>query len=171
MKKILAAMTVCAALVASAQWQPGQGPANDHAVGPQGHNVHFIPRDGGNGYGYRSYDTVLGFTFLPWSFPNFESTVKGLRLNFGWGGYAGTYGVDLGTFSDAGSFGGIAVNLFGNVAGDASGLQIGLVNAGGVARGLQIGLVNHVDRLVGVQIGLLNFARSQWTLPFINVAW
>ncbi|MGN0847000.1 MAG: LA_2272 family surface repeat-containing protein [Kiritimatiellia bacterium] len=172
MKKIHVALAlVCASMGVLAQWRPGSGVANDHATGAQAHDVRFIARDGDNGYGYRSYDTAIGFTFLPWSFPNFESTVKGVRLNLGWGHYAGTYGLDVGTFSNAGTFGGIAVNWCGNVADSATGLQIGLVNAGGHARGLQIGLVNHVQRLDGVQIGLLNFARSQWSVPFINIGW
>ena len=132
----------------------------------------FAQRGGGAPYGYRAFTTVLGFTFLPWSCPNFESNVKGVRLNLGWGSYAGTYGLDLGLFSQSDDFAGIGVNVFGNLARhEADGLQIGLVNAGSLARGLQIGLVNHVERLEGVQIGLLNFATSQWTLPFVNVAW
>ena len=81
------------------------------------------------------------------------------------------YGLDLGTFSDARDFAGVAINWCGNVADSATGLQIGLVNAGRHARGLQIGLVNHVERLDGVQIGLLNFARSQWSIPLVNIGW
>jgi len=105
--------------------------------------------------------------------PNFESTVKGVRFNFGWGSYDGTYGFDCGVFSSSGDFGGIAIDWFGSYAEcDAAGIQIGLANVvGGTAHGLQIGLVNHVHHLNGVQIGLLNFATSQWTLPIINVAW
>ena len=172
MKTVLAAaLAFGAAWATLAQWHPGTGVANDHANGPEAHNVHFVARDAQNGYGYRSYDTVIGFTFLPWSCPNFESTVRGVRLNLGWGSYAGTYGLDFGTFSNAASFGGVAVNWFGNYATSATGLQIGLANMGGHARGLQIGFVNHVERLDGVQIGLLNFATSQWSVPFINIGW
>ena len=172
MKKTLAMMVLaCASMATFAQWKPGKGVANDHAVGENAQDVRFVARDGENGYGYRSYDTAIGFTFLPWSCPNFESTVKGVRFNLGWGTYVGTYGLDLGTFSDAKDFVGVAINWCGNVADTATGLQIGLVNAGGHARGLQIGLVNHVQRLDGVQIGLLNFARSQWSIPFVNICW
>ena len=172
MKKLLAvAVLACAALGARAQWMPGAGVANDHAAGAHPRDVRFVVRDGNQGYGYRSFDTAIGLTFLPWSFPNFESTVKGVRLNLGWGRYAGTYGLDLGTFSHAGDFAGIAVNWCGNVADSATGIQIGLVNAGGRARGLQIGLVNHVQRLDGVQIGLLNFARTQGSFPIVNIGW
>lgn len=170
-KMLLGTALACAALGASAQWAPGTGIANDHADGARPHDVRFVARDGDRGYGYRSFDTAIGLTFLPWSFPNFESTVKGVRLNLGWGRYAGTYGLDCGTFSKAGDFAGVAVNWCGNVAETAMGLQIGLVNAGGRARGLQIGLVNHVERMDGVQIGLLNFARTQWSLPLVNVCW
>lgn len=172
MKKMFALMTLaCMAMGAFAQWQPGKGVANDHATGSNAQDVRFVVRDGENGYGYRSYDTAIGFTFLPWSCPNFESTVKGVRFNLGWGTYAGTYGLDFGTFSDAKDFAGVAINWCGNVADSAAGLQIGLVNAGGHARGLQIGLVNHVEHLDGVQIGLLNFAWSQWSIPFVNIGW
>lgn len=176
MKKLAFALAlVCGTLVAYAQatWQPGQGVANDHAVGAHPHDVVFVPRGGGAPYGYRAYDTAIGLTFLPWSCPNFESCVKGFRLNLGWGSYAGTYGFDVGTFSNAGDFAGLAINWFGNlVETDAAGLQIGFVNVvGHRTAGLQIGLVNYTEHLDGVQIGLLNFATSQWTLPFINVAW
>ncbi len=172
MKKIIVTMVLaCASMGVFAQWQPGMGVANDHAMGMNARDVRFVARDGRTGYGYRSFDVPIGLTFLPWSFPNFESTVKGVRFNLGWGTYAGTYGLDLGTFSDAVDFAGIAVNWCGNVADTATGIQIGLVNAGGHARGLQIGLVNHVQRMDGVQIGLLNFARTQWSIPLINVCW
>lgn len=173
MKKLFSLVVLGFSLVSLAQFKPGQGVANDHATGANPRDVTFIARGGGQAYGYRSYDTVLGFTFLPWAAPNFESTVKGVRFNLGWGDYAGCYGFDFGAFSGSGDFGGLAINWFGNaVTRDAAGVQIGLVNyAGGRAAGLQIGLVNYVDRLAGVQIGLLNFAVSQWTLPFINIAW
>ena len=171
MKTSMVALVVCAALAACAQLTPGTGVANDHALGKNPQDVVFVARGGGNAYGYRAWEVPIGLTFLPWSFPNFESTVKGVRLNLGWGRYAGTYGLDLGTFSEAGDFAGIAVNWCGNVADSATGLQIGLVNAGGRARGLQIGFVNHVERMDGVQIGILNFARTQWSVPLVNVCW
>lgn len=171
-KAISALLTGGLSLAALAQLQPGKGPANEQPRGRNQDAVTFVQRGGGNGYGYRDYDVAVGFTVLPWSCPNFESRVRGLRLNLGWGAYAGTYGVDLGTFSDSGDFAGLAANLFGNyVTGDADGVQIGLVNVAGRARGLQVGLVNHVDRLEGVQVGLLNFATYQWTLPLLNAAW
>ena len=174
MKTILLPVVLfCSAMTAFAQWQPGQGMANDHARGENSRDVVFVARGGGNPYGYRSYDMAIGLTLLPWSLPNNESSVKGLRLNLGWGYYVGTYGVDLGAFSNTGEFRGIGANLLGNLAeSDAKGLQVGLVNiTGRCAAGLQIGLVNYVERLEGVQIGLLNFATSQWTLPFINIGW
>ena len=163
----------CMSVAAVAQWQPGQGMANDRARGGNARDVVFVERGGGNPYGYRSYDTAIGLTVLPWSFPNEESSVRGLRLNFGWGYYAGTYGLDLGAFSSTGEFRGLGANWIGHYAArDAKGLQVGLVNVTGHrAVGLQIGLVNYVERLEGVQIGLLNFATSQWTLPFINIGW
>lgn len=171
--KFLAAALSCMSIAAFAQWQPGQGMANDHARGGNARDVVFVERGGGNPYGYRSYDTAIGLTVLPWSLPNEESSVTGLRLNFGWGYYAGTYGLDLGAFSNTGEFRGIGANWIGHLADqDAKGLQVGLVNVTGHrAVGLQIGLVNYVERLEGVQIGLLNFATSQWTLPFINIGW
>lgn len=173
MKIGLAFAIACAALAATAQFKPGQGVANDHARGGNSRDVVFVERDGGNPYGYRSYDTAIGLTVLPWSFPNEESSVTGLRLNFGWGYYAGTYGLDLGAFSNTGEFRGLGANWIGHYADrDAKGLQVGLVNVTGHrAVGLQIGLVNYVERLEGVQIGLLNFATSQWTLPFVNIGW
>jgi len=174
-KLILMGVVACAAVVAQAQapFRAGTGVANDHATGAAPHDVTFVARGGGNPYGYRAVDTAIGFTFLPWACPNFESSVKGFRLNLGWGRYAETYGFDVGTFSDAGTFGGIAINWFGNHAvQDAAGIQIGFVNVVGKrATGLQIGLVNYAERLEGLQIGLLNFATSQWTLPILNVAW
>lgn len=161
-----------AASVALAQFRPGEGVANDHSTGESAQDVVFVQRGGGNPYGYRSYDMALGLTFLPWAVPNFESSVKGFRLNLGWGHYAGTYGLDVGAFSNSGEFGGIAANWLGNaVDNDAAGLQVGLVNiVGGNTAGLQIGLINYTSHLSGVQIGLLNFATEQWTLPIINVA-
>ena len=172
MKRIALFASVFAVSAAFAQQRPGEGVANDHATGAKSTDVVFVQRGGGNAYGYRSYDTAIGFTFFPWAAPNFESTVKVFRLNLGWGGYAGTYGLDVGAFSNAGDFGGIAVNFFGNaVKSDAAGIQIGFVNVvGGRTAGLQIGLVNYTSHLSGVQIGLLNFATEQWTLPLLNIA-
>lgn len=175
MKKMIvfAAFAACTALVAGAQqFRPGTGVANDHARGDNPYDVPFVARGGGNPYGYRAYDTAVGLTVLPWSLPNFESTVRGVRFNFGWGRYAGTYGLDSGLFSVAGDFAGVAVNLLGQyVDGDATGLQVGLANVGRHVRGLQVGVVNHAERLDGVQIGLLNFATTQWSVPLVNIGW
>lgn len=170
---ILALFTIFAAQSAMAQFRLGEGVANDHASGGNARDVVFIARGGENVYGYRSYTTAIGLTLLPWAIPNEESSVKGLRLNWGWGHYAETYGVDVGLFSNSGSFGGIAGNFLGNaVANDAAGLQVGLVNvAGRTVSGVQIGMVNYAERLQGVQLGLLNMARTQWTLPILNIAW
>ncbi len=166
-------LCVCASAAGYAQLRPGEGIANDHATGTAKRDVVFVARGGENGYGYRSYTTAIGLTFMPWAMPNSESTVKGLRLNFGWGRYAETYGIDAGLFSNSGAFGGISGNLLGNaVSEDVAGIQAGLVNvAGRTASGVQIGLVNYAERLQGVQIGLLNMAATQWTLPVINIAW
>ena len=173
MKLRIVLFIACIAFAAAAQMKPGQGMANDHARGGNPRDVVFVERGGENPYGYRSYDTVLGFTFLPWSFPNSESSVRGLRLNLGWGYYMETCGLDLGAFSNGGEFRGIGANLLGSRATkDARGIQVGLVNVVGQrAAGLQIGLVNYVTRLDGMQIGLLNFATSQWTMPLINIGW
>lgn len=174
MKKQLYALlfVMCASVVcAQSQWQAGKGVSNDHADGRNAHDVTFVARDSLNGYGYRQYSMPAGLTVLPWSLPNFESSVYGIRLNLGWGRYAETYGLDAGIFSNSGEFGGIAANLIGNaVSGTCSGLQAGLVNVGreGVC-GLQVGAVNFAGRLYGVQIGFLNFNRSGVVLPLINV--
>ena len=115
---------------------------------------------------------AIGGTILPWSVPNEESNVYGFRLNLGWGSYASTYGLDVGAFSSCTkNFGGIAVNLCGNVAGETmGGLQIGAVNVvRGRAYGLQIAFVNFAEDLHGVQIGGLNFNNSGLRcFPIIN---
>ena len=86
MKRIALFASVFAVSAAFAQLRPGEGVANDHATGAKSTDVVFVQRGGGNAYGYRSYDTAIGLTFLPWAAPNSESTVKGFRLNLGWGG-------------------------------------------------------------------------------------
>ena len=161
------------ALVADAAgWVAGQGVANDRATGANARDVTFVTRGGGNGYGWRQYNMPVGLTFLPWSFPNFESSVYGLRLNLGWGEYDGTYGLDAGVFSLRNNFGGISANFFGNCArAEATGLEIGAVNLAGTMRGLQIAFVNVAECLYGVQIGVLNFNASGITLPIINIGW
>ena len=98
--------------------------------------------------------------------------MTGLRLNFGWGYYAGTYGLDLGAFSNTGEFRGLGANWIGHYADrDAKGLQVGLVNVTGHrAVGLQIGLVNYavrVDR--GLQIGLVNIISENGWLPVLPI--
>lgn len=172
MKKAVLLAFAVSASAAMAQMTPGQGVANDHAVGTNPTDVIFVQRGGGNAYGYRSYDAIVGATFLPWSIPNFESTVKGVRFNFGWGRHAGMYGLDSGLVGVSDSFAGLSATIFGSFTGEASGVQMGLVNiTEGHTSGLQIGLVNATQSLSGVQIGLLNFAWSQWSIPLINIAW
>lgn len=172
MKKISLFASLLAASAAFAQLRPGDGVANDHALGTKPTDVVFVQRGGGNAYGYRSYDSIIGATVLPWSIPNFESTVKGVRFNFGWGSHAGMYGLDTGLVGVADSFAGISATIFGSFVGEAQGVQMGLVNVtDGHTSGLQVGLVNATQSLSGVQIGLLNFAWSQWSVPIINIAW
>ncbi|MBO7721101.1 MAG: hypothetical protein J6T01_01700 [Kiritimatiellae bacterium] len=174
MKSLFGAICAAAVFTASADgWKAGEGVANDHAAGKNARDVSFVPRDSSNGYGYRQYALPIGLTFLPWSAPNFESSVYGVRFNFGWGSYAGTYGIDWGVFSRGVEFGGIGANVFGNhFAGDARGIDVGFVNvADGEACGVQIGAVNVAGRLRGLQIGFLNFNRSGIVFPLINFGW
>lgn len=154
------AMASLSSAASAAGFEAGKGVANDLATGSNKRDVTFVERGGNNSYGWRSYDIAIGATVLPWAIPNEESSVYGLRLNFGWGSYMDTYGLDAGVFSATKrDFGGVAVNVFGNSAdGTMGGIQIGLVNiAGGGAYGLQIGAVNFAGDLHGVQIGILNF--------------
>ena len=173
MKKLLIAGIVClASIAASAAWQAGKGIANDRATGANDRDVTFVKRGAGEGYGWRQYSLPVGLTVLPWSIPNFESSVYGLRVNLGWGEYDGTYGLDAGVFSSRKTFGGISANVVGNYAADESmGIETGAVNIAGTMRGLQLGFVNFADCLYGVQIGVLNFNRSGITFPIINVGW
>lgn len=123
----------------------------------------FVERGGENNYGWQSYDLAVGVTVLPWSIPNSESSVYGLRFNFGWGAYVDMYGLDSGLFSvTTRDFGGFSATIFGNlVEGEMDGVQIGVANiARGAAYGLQVGVVNFAEDLHGVQIGVLNFNRS-----------
>ena len=172
-KSLVLAAAVLGSVAASAQMMPGQGVANQLSDGSHPQDVVFVQRGGGNAYGYRAYEMPIGITSLPWAAPNFESTVKGLRLNFGWGHHVGMYGFDTGVFGNCDRLGGIGINVLGNYASQAaSGLQIGLVNVvEGPVGGIQIGLVNYAQHLEGLQIGLINFATTQWTLPIINFAW
>ncbi len=173
MRKVLVVVTACFSMAASAAgWEAGKGVSNDRATGANAHDVTFVARNSANGYGYRQYDLPIGFTFLPWAAPNFESSVYGVRLNLGWGRYDRTMGIDAGAFSHSRKFGGIAANFCGNWSdGDAAGLQVGFVNAGATVYGLQIGAVNVADRLCGVQIGFLNFNSAGIVLPVINAGW
>ena len=160
------------ATTANAAWQAGQGVANDRATGANDRDVTFVKRGAGDGYGWRQYALPIGVTVLPWSIPNFESSVYGLRVNLGWGEYDGTYGLDAGVFSSRKTFGGISANFFGNYASEeAMGLETGAVNIAGTMRGLQFGFVNFADCLYGVQIGVLNFNRAGITFPVINIGW
>ena len=175
MKKLImvAFAATIAATATAAGWNAGQGVANDRATGVNQRDVTFVKRGGGNEYGYRQYATPIGFTVLPWSMPNFESSVYGVRLNLGWGAYHGTYGLDSGVFSRSKEFAGISWTVFGNyIENSASGIQAGLVNVVNEnMTGIQIGLVNFAGRLNGMQIGVLNFNTAQVTLPIINFGW
>ena len=112
-------------------------------------------------------------TVLPWSIPNEESSIYGVRLNFGWGSFVDMYGLDFGLFSHTTrDFGGISLALFGNyVGGTTRGVQVGVVNVvDGSAYGLQAGVVNFAQDLHGVQIGVLNFnGTGVACLPILNV--
>jgi len=175
MKKLMMTMVAAAAMVATAQvLTPRTGVANDHGYGAtRPVSVAYAPRTVETGYGYDDGMTAIGFTFLAWSAPNSHWDVTGVRMNLGWSAYRDTTGFDFGTFSANRS----AVGFFANFCGtycteDGIGWQNGLVNVvGRRMSGLQIGLVNYADRLDGVQIGLLNFARSQWSIPILNIAW
>ena len=173
-------MTLCAWMMAASLTAvaeplltPGTGVANDHGGNGTSRDIQFVPRSTETGYGYRSYVTGLGFTVLPWSIPNRESTVYGVRTNLGWGYFANSTGLDTGLFSHSGYCSGLQINVFGNLTdSNSDGLHIGLVNVvGRRQRGLQIGLVNYADYLEGVQIGLLNFTAKQCSLPILNIAW
>jgi len=173
MKVMAMAASLSLALVsAAAGFEAGQGIANDLATGANKRDVTFVERGGNNVYGWQSYDLALGATFLPWSVPNAESSVYGLRFNFGWGAYVDTYGLDAGIFSvSSRDFGGISANFLGNsVGGTMGGLQVGAVNIVNVAYGLQIAVVNVASDLHGVQIGVLNFNGSGLKcFPIINI--
>lgn len=172
MKRLVAfCILALGAATVRAQWKPGEGVANDQAGGANVRDVVFVVRDATNGYGYRQYALPVGLTALGWSAPNFESSVYGIRLNLGWGGYEDTFGIDGGFFSSSrGDFGGLAVDLFGTcVSGTFAGLAIGLVNlAVADVYGVQVGVVNVAERLHGVQFGLLNYSAGV-VLPLVNV--
>ena len=169
----VAGMSLLAASAANAaRFEAGRGVANDRTTGAGPNDVTFVTRGNGNEYGWRGWDMAIGGTILPWSIPNEESNIYGFRLNLGWGSYASTYGLDVGAFSSSTkNFGGIAVNLCGNVAAETmGGIQIGAVNVvRGQAYGLQIAFVNFAGDLHGVQIGGLNFNNTgARCLPLIN---
>lgn len=170
---ILALAALTTASVYSAGFEAGKGVANDLATGANRRDVTFVERGGNNSYGWQSYDVVLGVTVLPWSIPNEESSVYGLRLNLGWGAYVDTYGLDAGLFSSCSrDFGGIAANFCGNLVGETmGGIQVGAVNAVyGSAYGLQVAFVNFAEDLHGVQIGVLNFNNSGLKcFPVVNI--
>ena len=157
----------------AARFEAGKGVANDRATGAGPNDVTFVTRGNGNAYGWRGWDMAIAGTILPWSIPNDESSVYGLRINLGWGAFANTYGLDAGAFSSATKdFGGIAANLCGNVVGGVmGGIQVGAVNiARGPAYGLQIAFVNFAEDLHGVQIGGLNFNNTGLKcFPILNV--
>ena len=161
-----------AAICSAAPFRAGEGIANDRATGLHDRDVTYVSRGQQDYYGYRGYDLAIGGTLLAWAVPNEESVVTGLRLNFGWGSYRATRGLDVGAFSAGREASALQVNLFGQfVTGEAHGLQIGGVNVvGGEMCGVQIGFVNVAERLSGLQIGLLNFAVSQHFFPIVNIA-
>ena len=175
MKKIMMMAAIAAATAATAQpVTPATGVANDYSGSAGGATgVVFAPRTAETGYGYDDGKTVVGFTLMPWAFPNSSWDVTGVRFNLGWGAYRDTEAFDFGVFSASRSASGLFVNVFGNYsATDTTGWQTGLVNVvEDKMCGLQIGVVNYAERLSGVQIGLLNFARSQHFFPIINIAW
>ena len=175
MKRAALALALSAWVVSAAcaaRFEAGRGVANDRATGSGPNDVTFVTRGNGNAYGWRGWDMAIGGTILPWSVPNEESSVYGLRLNLGWGAYANTYGLDAGAFSSTTQdFGGVAANLCGNVVGGTmGGVQVGAVNAvRGSAYGLQVAFVNFADDLHGLQIGVLNFNNSGLKcFPIVN---
>ena len=89
------AFALCASAQA-ARFEAGKGVANDRATGAGPNDVTFVTRGNGNAYGWRGWNMAIGGTILPWSIPNDESNVYGLRVNLGWGAYANTYGIDVG---------------------------------------------------------------------------
>ena len=174
-KCIFLVLCICGILAAQQNTlQPGQGLANEGTVpGKADTRIAYNTRSSETGYGYRGYTLPIGATFLPWAVPNSESYVNGLRLNFGWGAYKETIGLDLGLFSAGEQHAVLGINVFGHYSKDnAAGCEIGLVNVvGGEMDGLQIGLVNYADVLYGVQIGLINISRTQWCIPILNICW
>lgn len=171
MKRLLAFVAAFAvASVFADALVAGQGIANSPAR-PDA-RVTFVQRGGGNDYGYRGWNTVVGLTILPWSVPNDESYVHGVRFDFGWGAYEETVGFDSGLFSiTKHDFTGLAPMFLGAwVGGDARGVLIGPVNVvEGAMYGLQIGLLNSAGDLHGVQIGIMNFNQTGIFFPLFNV--
>lgn len=161
-----------AAVASAAPFRAGEGIANDRATGTHDRDVTYVSRGQQDYYGYRGYDLAIGGTLFAWAVPNEESSVTGVRLNFGCGAYRATRGLDLGAFSVSREASALQANLLGQATtGNMSGLQVGGVNVvGGEMCGVQIGLVNVAERLSGVQIGLLNFAVSQHFFPILNIA-
>lgn len=150
---------------------PNEGVANQQL--PNLVNVDYIARTPDSGYGYQDGYTPIGITFLAWACPNSSWDVNGMRLNFGWGAYRHTTGLDLGVFSASENSHALQINVFGNLANDtAQGVQIGLVNVGmKKTQGCQIGLINFTNHLQGAQFGLLNFNLEMVTLPIFNFGW
>lgn len=167
------AMVAFASAAPAAGFEAGKGVANDLATGSNKRDVTFVERGGNNSYGWRSYDIAVGVTVLPWSIPNEECSVYGLRFNLGWGAYVDMYGLDSGLFSvTRRDFGGFTATILGNsVDGRMGGVQIGLVNiVRGSAYGLQVGAVNFAEDLHGVQIGVLNFNNTGLKcFPIMNI--
>lgn len=173
MKKIIFAVlsvSLCFAVSAAQEWAPGRGLANEPARGSA--NIEFSVRDNDHGYGWNQYNLPVGVTVLPWAIPNCESSVYGLRLDFGWGKYENTWGLGTGLFCRSADFRGLSVTAFGNWSVESSGIQAGLANVADIQNGLFIGLVNATGRLRGVQLGFLNFnAAGLPCFPLINAGW
>ena len=78
-----------------------------------------------------------------------------------------------GLFADTAELRGLQLSLLANRADAAQGLQLALAinRTAGEATGLQLGLLNVATDLHGLQLGLLNINRSGWILPLLNFAW
>jgi hypothetical protein len=67
-----------------------------------------------------------------------------------------------------GKFTGLQSHGF-NIALDAEGVQIGVVNRAERISGFQLGFINWADSMYGLQIGLINYIASKETLPFFVI--
>lgn len=78
-----------------------------------------------------------------------------------------------GLLADIAELQGVQLSLLANRADTFGGAQISLAmnRTAGEATGLQVGLLNVATELHGLQLGLLNINRAGWALPLINFAW